>query len=109
MQKWIGIGRLTTEPQKIETQEAMICKFGFATPENYTKDGERVTTFHTVVVWRKLAENCLKYLTKGSLISVVGKVQYRKWEDENGTPKYATEITAEDIEYLSIKKNEENT
>lgn len=108
MQKWIGIGRLTTDPQKIETNEKIICKFGFATPENFTKDGERVTTFHTIITWGKIAENCLKYLTKGSQICVTGKVQYRSWEDEKGVKKYATEITAEEVEFLNIKKNDEN-
>lgn len=109
MNKVLLIGRLTADPKKIEANEKVLCKFGFATPEDYTKDGQRATTFHTIVCWNKTAENCLKYLQKGSQVSIVGKIQYRKWQDEKGEEKYATEIIAEEVEFVSgIKKSEKD-
>lgn len=109
MNKVLLIGRLTKEPERITANEKVLCKFQLATPENYAKDGKRVTTFHTIIVWNGQAENCLKYLSKGSLISLVGKIGYRNWEDSKGNKKIATEIVAEEIEFLtSNTKKEDN-
>lgn len=100
------VGRLTTDPKKIEANEKVLCRFTLATNCNYTKDGERVTQFINVIVWGTKAENCLKYLTKGSLISVLGEIQTRNYEVD-GEKKYSTEIVAKEIEFLSTKKNDE--
>jgi len=108
MNKVLLIGRLTKEPEKIDANDKVLCKFQLATPENYARNGERVTTFHTIIVWNKQAENCLKYLHKGSLISLVGKIGYRNWEDAKGQKKYATEIVAEEIEFLSSNSKKGN-
>lgn len=107
MQKWIGVGRLTKDPEKIEANDKKaFCKFILATNENYSKDGKPAVSYHTIIVWNAIAENCLKYLSKGSLVSVVGRVQYRNWEDANGEKKYVTEIIGEEISFLSTKKVE---
>lgn len=104
MNKVILIGRLTADPEKIVTGQSVLCKFGFATKEI------KETTFHTIVVWGSKAENCLKYLNKGSLVAIVGKINYRHWEDEKGQKKYATEIIADEINFLQSKpkENDEN-
>ena len=64
-----------------------------------------------VVAWRTLADNCGKYLKKGSKCSVVGTVQNRSYEAQDGTKRYITEIVAEEVEFLSTapKKEETNT
>lgn len=99
------IGNLTKDPQKIDGVEKTLCKLNIAVNENYTNaDGERPVQFFIVSVWGKYAENCLKYLKKGSKISVVGKMQNRSWEVD-GVKKYAVEILASEIEFLSTPQN----
>lgn len=101
------VGRLTKDPQKIEANDKILCKFGLATNGNYTKDGNRVVEFHTVIVWGVKAENCLKYLKKGSLVAVLGEIQTRSWDD-NGTKKYSTEVICNEIEILTWLKEDKN-
>lgn len=100
------IGRLTQKPQEVQGTQTSLCKMTLAVNENYTnKDGERPVQFINVVVWGKLADNCIKYLDKGSQIAVLGKLQTRSWNDENGVKKYAFEIVASEVEFLSKAKN----
>lgn len=107
MQQTLMIGNLTKEPENVEMQNNKLCKLVLAVNENYTNNnGEKVVQFFNVVVWNKLAENCLKYLHKGSKIAVLGRIQNRTWEDEKGMKKYAVEIVATDIEFLSPKKED---
>lgn len=104
------IGNLTKQPEKIEGTQKPLCKFSIAVKENYTnKDGERPLSFFTIVAWGVLADNCVKYLKKGSKVGVVGKLQTRTWEDNDGNKRYATEIVASEIEFLSTKPDTEET
>lgn len=100
MQKIILIGNLTRDPEKIEGQK--LCKLNVAVNENYEKDGKKVVEYFTIAVWNSLAENCLKYLKKGSKVCVEGKIQTRTWE-KDGEKKYITEVYAEMVEFLSAK------
>ena len=100
------IGNLTKEPQKVEKEGKTLCKLTIAVNENFTKaDGTRPVQYFMVTVWDKLAENCLKYLKKGSKVSIVGKIQNRTWEDADGIKKYAIEIVANEVEFLSSPKS----
>lgn len=102
------IGNLSREPEEIKVENNTLCKINIAVNENYTnRDGERPVQFFNVSVWGKLAENCLKYLKKGSKIGVVGKIQIRYWEDENNVKRSAIEVIANEIEFLSSGKKEE--
>lgn len=103
MNKFFGTGNLTRDPEKIETANAVMCKFTVACDTGYVKDGERETEFITFIAWRKNAENVLKYLKKGSKVAVIGIVRNRSYEVE-GQKRYVTEITAEEIEFLSSPK-----
>jgi len=102
------LGRLGKEPEVRYTQDgSMVVNFSLATDESYKKDGEKVqkTEWHKIVVFGKLAEICAKYLNKGSLVYVEGKIQTRSWEDK-GTKRYITEIVASTMKMLD--KKEEN-
>ena len=101
------VGNLIKDPQKVEGVQKTLCKISLAVNENYTKDGERPVQYFSVSVWGKLAENCLKYLKKGSKITVIGKLQNRSWEDEKGIKRYAQEIVANEIEFVSTPKEKE--
>ena len=62
--------------------------------------------YFDIVVWGQLADNCVKYLGKGSKIAVVGKSQTREWTTKEGEKRYAREVVASEIEFLSTKKGE---
>jgi len=85
-----------------------IGRFPVATNETFTnrQTGEKVTTteWHNVVVRNKLAELCEKYLSKGDRIFLEGKIKTRQWEQE-GVKRYATEIHALDMTFLTTKKD----
>ncbi len=110
MQKFICIGNLTKDPELITTNSGIsVCRFTLAVSRRYTNSsGERETDFLNIVVWRTLGENCHKYLKKGSKCCVVGQVQTRSYEAQDGTKKYITEIVAEEVEFLSTAPKKES-
>lgn len=104
--KVILIGRLGKDPD-IRTFENGVKKASFtlATSEyRKDKDGNRIelTEWHNIVCWRNLAENAEKYLNKGKMIYVEGKLRTRSWDD-NGVKHYITEIEANTFTILSTK------
>lgn len=95
------IGNLGKEPdvQYLEGNIA-VAKFPLATTETYKdRSGKLVsqTEWHTVVLWRGLAELALKYLHKGSLIYIEGRLRTRNWDDKEGHRKFATEIVGDNL------------
>ena len=64
--------------------------------------------FLNIVVWRAAAQNCYKYLKKGSQCAVVGSIQTRSYEDNNGVKRYVTEIVAENVEFLGRANSSSN-
>jgi single-strand DNA-binding protein len=100
------VGNLTKEPEMVQTDKAL-CKLSIAVRENYTKgDGTRPSQFFNVAVWGKIGESCGKFLKKGSKVAIVGKMQNRSWEDKDGTKRYAMEVVATEVEFLSTPKDE---
>ena len=90
-----------------------IGRFPLATNEDYVNKstGERVsnTEWHTIVVRNKGAEICEKYLKKGDKVYIEGRIKTRKWQDEKGIERYATEIQCIDFTFLSPKNEAPNT
>lgn len=82
-------------------------RFPLATNESYTSKatGEKVTNteWHNIVVRNKAAEICEKYLKKGDLVYIEGRVKTRKWQDDKGVERYSTEIFCNDFTFLSPK------
>ena len=74
--------------------------------QNGTEVPER-TEWHSVIVWRKLAEIVEKYVHKGDKLYIEGQLRTRTWDDQNGVKRYATEIWADRLEMLSAPRNEE--
>ena len=80
-----------------------VASFRIATSEKYRdREGKQkeITEWHTVTVWRGLADIVEKYVKKGSLLYVEGRLRSRTWTDRNGVEKTATEIAGENIELL---------
>ncbi|MBU3713565.1 MAG: single-stranded DNA-binding protein [Ferruginibacter sp.] len=110
--KVILIGNLGKDPdmQFLEGNIA-VAKFSLATTETFKdRTGKQVaqTEWHTVVLWRGLAELAQKYLHKGSLVYIEGRLKTRSWEDKEGNKKFATEIIGENLTMLD-KKGEGTT
>jgi single-strand DNA-binding protein len=104
MNKVMLIGHLGADPEVRYTQGGSpVCNLRIATDESYTdREGKRVdrTEWHRVIVFQRQAENCAKYLGKGSLVFVEGKLTTRKWQDQSGQDRYTTEIRADRVEFL---------
>ena len=105
MNKVFLIGNLTRDPETSETSSGVhVCRFAIAVNRNYTgSDGTRETDFFNITVWRQLAENCGKYLKKGSKVAVIGQLQNRSYEDKDGIKRSVTDIVASEIEFLTPK------
>ena len=105
MNKVMLIGNLTRDPELTTTNNGVsLCRFGLAVQRRYaSNDGERDVDFFNVVVWRAAAENCYKYLKKGNKIGICGSIQTRSYEGNDGTKRYATDIVAEEVEFLTSK------
>lgn len=109
MNKVILIGNLTRDPELSQTNSGIsVCRISIAVSRRYAgPDGSRETDFFNVTAWRAIAENCAKYLKKGSKIAVVGSIQNRSYEAQDGTKKFTTDIMADEIEFLSTKNEGE--
>lgn len=107
MNKVYLIGNLTRDPETSETGSGVtLCRFAIAVNRNYSSsDGERQTDFFNITVWKALAENCGKYLKKGSKVAVVGSLQNRSYEDKDGIKRNVTDIVASEVEFLSSKNS----
>lgn len=105
MNKVFLIGNLTRDPEMSETPSGIpYCRLGLAVIRPYSgSDGERATDFFNITVWRAQAENCGRYLKKGSKVSVVGSLQNRSYEDKDGNKRQVTDIIANEVEFLSVK------
>jgi single-strand DNA-binding protein len=99
--KAILIGNLGKDPDvQYLDGNIGVAKFSLATTETYKdKTGKLIsqTEWHTVVLWRGLAELAQKYLHKGSLVYLEGRLKTRSWEDKDGNKKFATEIIGENL------------
>lgn len=105
MNKVILIGNLARDPELSTTGSGIsLARFSIAVNRPYTNtNGERETDFFNIVVWRGLAENCGKYLAKGKKAAIVGHIQNRTYEAQDGSKRYATDIVADEVEFLSPK------
>lgn len=110
MNKVILIGNLTKDPELSTTNSGInYCRFTLAVPKRFSNQGERDAEFINIVVWRVQADNCHKYLKKGSKACVVGSLQTRSYDAQDGSKRYVTEVVAEEVEFLSTKNSTDNT
>ena len=109
MNKVYLIGNLTRDPELAETNSGIkVCRFAIAVNRTYSStDGERQTDFFNITVWRTQAENCGRYLKKGSKVAVVGSLQNRSYEDKEGIKRNVTDIVANEVEFLSTRSNQD--
>ena len=107
MNKVILVGNLSKDPELTTTNGGIsVCRFTIAVQRRFqNSEGERDADFLNVVVWRAQAENCHKFLKKGSKCGVVGRIQTSSYEGQDGNKRYVTEIVADEVEFLSSKSS----
>lgn len=112
MNKVIEIGNLTKDPELTTTNSGVsVCRFTIAVQRRFENaDGEKESDFFNCVAWRGIGENISKYCKKGNKIGVIGELQNRSYDAQDGTKRYITEIIVNECEFLQTKNsNSSNT
>src|SRR5713101_8345199 len=97
----IVAGNVTKDPElRTLPSGQQVCEFTVATHRVFTSQGQKQeeTEFHNVVIWGKQADIAARYLKKGALVLVRGRLRTRTWDDKNGSKQYKTEIIADTFE-----------
>ena len=111
MNKVILVGRLTADPELRQTQSGISsCRFTIAVDRGFAdkSTGERKADFITCIAWRQTAELCSRYLTKGRKCAVVGSLQTRSYDAQDGTKRYVTEVVADEVEFVGGQQGGQN-
>ena len=105
MNKAFLIGRLTRDPElRYSSSNAAIVNFTIAIDRQYTNtQGQRETDFINIVAFQKQAENVKKYVSKGALVAIDGRIQTRNYDDKDGKKVYVTEVVADRVQFLESK------
>ena len=108
MNKVILMGRLTRDPEVryTQTNNTLVASFSIAVNRRFVRPGEeRQADFINIVAWSKLGEFCSKYFKKGQQVGIIGRLQVRNWEDEQGQKHYITEVVAEEAYFADSKRD----
>ena len=112
MNKAILIGRLTRDPElRYTSSNRAVCQFTVAIDRPFTNQstGQREADFINVVAWDKTGENVGKYMSKGRLIAVEGRIQTRNYDNNEGKKVYVTEVIASNVQFLESRNATQNT
>lgn len=100
------IGNLTNDPTVRATAQGItVCDFTVAV--NRRQKGDQEADFFRVTAWRQLGENCSRFLSKGRKVAVRGPVSARTYTAKDGSTRVSLEVTAEDVEFLSPRTEQE--
>ena len=107
MNKAILIGNLTRDPEARTTSGGTpFTMFTLAVNRRFTNaQGVREADFINIVTWRQTAELCARYLSKGRKVCVVGQIQSRSYDAQDGTKRYVTEVVADEVEFLGSRED----
>ena len=112
MNKVILMGRLTRDPEVryTQTSNTLVASFSLAVNRRFVRQGEeRQADFINIVAWGKLGEFCSKYLKKGQQVGIVGRIQTRTWDDDQGQKHYVTEVVAEEAYFAEGRRDGESS
>lgn len=99
-------GRLTKDPElRYTTNNTAVCNFTLAVNKRFKRDGDREADFISIVAWSKTAEFCSKYFQKGQKVIVIGRIETRTWDDNDGKRHYVTEVIAEEVDFADGKRS----
>lgn len=101
MNKIFLIGNLTRDPEMRTTPNGFsVCSFGLAVNRRRKVEGQPDVDFFNITAWRQLGENCARYLQKGRKVCVVGALQIRTYDAQDGTKRTVVDVEADDVEFL---------
>lgn len=109
MNKVSLIGRLTKDPEVryTQTNNTLVANFTLAVNRRFAKETDEIKAdFIPIIAWSKTGEFCSKYFKKGQQVGIVGRIQTRNWDDEQGVKHYATEVIAEEVYFADSKKDD---
>lgn len=110
MNKAILMGRLTRDPEgRMSQSGTAVTSFSLAVDRGYQKDGERQADFINCVAFNHTADFIKKYFVKGQLILVVGSIQTRTWEGQDGKKNYVTEVIVNEAHFTGDKRGDNST
>ena len=99
------VGRLTRDPELRYTSNSIAnLRFTLAVNRKYNKDGEHQADFISCIAWRAQAENMAKFLKKGSLIAVDGRIETNNFQGQDGQMRYTTDVIAESVQFLEPRQ-----
>ena len=103
----IIMGRLTRDPELRRTQSGTaVTSFTMAVDRDFkSQSGEKETDFIDVVAWRNTGEFAAKYLAKGRMAAVEGRIQVRDWQDKDGNRRKAVEVVADNVYFADSKRD----
>ena len=110
MNKVVLMGRLTRDPEVryTQTNNTLVASFSLAVNRRFARQGEeRQADFINIVAWSKTGEFCSKYFKKGQQVGVIGRIQTRTWDDDQGQKHYVTEVVAEEAYFADSKRDGE--
>ena len=110
--KVILIGRLTRDPELRYTSNdgVPVANFTIAVDRSFSNQkGEKEADFIRIVTWKKQAENCANYLSKGRLVAVEGRLQVRSYEDREGVKRIIAEVVAQNVQFLESRRTAEES
>lgn len=103
LNKVLLVGRLAADPEMRATPSGQqVANIRVATSRTWNDQNgvkQEQTEFHNVVVWGKQAENVGKYLIKGQLVQIEGRLQNRSWQAQDGTKRFATDVVADTVQF----------
>ncbi len=111
MNKVILIGNLTADPESRQTNSGIpMCTFRLAVQRRFSNaQGVKEADFINIVTWRQTAELCARFLTKGRKCAVVGSLQTRSYDAQDGTKRYVTEVVADEVEFIGSPQGGQNS
>lgn len=107
MNSVILIGRLTKDGDYRETENTVVYRFSMAVDREYKQEGGATADYPRIVVFGKTATNCNKYLGKGDMVAVRGRIQTSSYQDQDGKTVYTTDVIADRVEFLQTKGKKE--
>ena len=109
MNKVILVGRITADPEiKLTSNQTQFCNFTIAVDRRFKDaNGNRQTDFINCVAWKNTAVFIQKYFHKGNRIGVVGSIQTRSYEDQNGQKRFVTEVVVDEAEFVDSQSKAE--
>ncbi|MCX7714161.1 MAG: single-stranded DNA-binding protein [Clostridia bacterium] len=104
MNKAILMGRLTQDPEMRQTPNGIsVARFTVAVNRRFAKEGGQTADFINCIAWRQTADFVCRFFHKGNMIALVGSIQTRNWDGNDGKKHYATEVVAEEVYFTGEK------